>query len=536
MWNTDEFEQTWYVTMTTGTSGATIFYKIGQNGFDDPTHNGGQATNGTSVYTGAPIPVPVGNTSHFRAVAYREGMIDSVMRDLFVANYDSGGNAPAAGQRTVFYNNDPLNRTSMIDNGTETVYGSPSGVNQYMSVSGHTLAYDANFNLSGYDAWSYVYDAEKRLISASGSGTAMGQGHSAQFVYDGLGRCVKRTIDNVTTLITYDGWKPIAEWNGAGGLVAWNLYGPGADEILVRFDASDSKFLYYHLDAMGHVQFLLDEYGLVLDKYTYDAFGKPKVTDADGAERATTSNGNRFLFTGREYLSALGLYDYRHRVYHPALGRFLQVDPLGLQIEGAKLSAEQTALYTTGGAPEKFSASESNLYRYCNNDPVNKSDPTGLYVTYGGKWSEADAKAFEEEFAKQWADPAGRQNWSDAYSSSYEIRVTPVHGFFGGNKGFGIQAFDSQGREHGISIDQTDRQNNAPSVAGAQGSGNVEKKPQGDNTAANKQAHDAAREGGIGSTEKELLRKFHDVDKSTMNFQQMKELAAAIKANPGNYH
>ncbi len=455
MWNTDDFGETWYVTMTTGTSGATIFYKIGQNGFINPTHNGGQATNGTSVYTGAPIPVPVGNTSHFRAVAYKEGMIDSVMADLSVDNVENGGNAAAAGPRTVTYNNDPLNRTSVIDNGTETVYGPPSGVNQYTSVTGHTLTYDANFNLSGYDAWSYVYDAEKRLISASGSGTAMGQGHSAQFVYDGLGRCVKRTIDNVTTLITYDGWKPVAEWNGAGGLVAWNLYGPGADEILVRYDANAASYRYYHLDAHGHVRFLLNGNGEVIEKYTYDAFGQPKIMDGNGGEPTTTSYGNRFLFTGREYLSALGLYDYRHRVYHPALGRFLQVDPLGLQMEGAKLSAQQTALFPDGTAPKTFSSSELNLYRYCQSDPVNKSDPSGLYVVYSGKWTEEDAENFREMFKKQWDTPEGQQAWTERYNSDLPSIVSPYRGApaapNGGASNFAIADTKPVSRENPLS-------------------------------------------------------------------------------------
>jgi RHS repeat-associated protein len=71
------------------------------------------------------------------------------------------------------------------------------------------------------------------------------------------------------------------------------------------------------------------------------------------------------------------MYDYRHRIYHPGLGRFIETDPLGQQIEGAKLSAEQTALYGDG-APKTFSSSELNLYRYCHNDPVDKSDPFGL--------------------------------------------------------------------------------------------------------------------------------------------------------------
>ncbi len=47
------------------------------------------------------------------------------------------------------------------------------------------------------------------------------------------------------------------------------------------------------------------------------------------------------------------VYDYRNRLYQPELGRFLQPDP------------------------KEFAAGDYNLYRYCHNDPVNKSDPTG---------------------------------------------------------------------------------------------------------------------------------------------------------------
>ena len=50
---------------------------------------------------------------------------------------------------------------------------------------------------------------------------------------------------------------------------------------------------------------------------------------------------------------------------------------MGLQTEGAKLSPEQKALYGAG-APEAFGSSEMNLYRYCGDDPVDRSDPTGL--------------------------------------------------------------------------------------------------------------------------------------------------------------
>ena len=47
-------------------------------------------------------------------------------------------------------------------------------------------------------------------------------------------------------------------------------------------------------------------------------------------------------------------------MYQPELGRFLQPDP------------------------KEFGAGDYNLYRYCHNDPVNKTDPTGLIVSIEG--------------------------------------------------------------------------------------------------------------------------------------------------------
>lgn len=43
--------------------------------------------------------------------------------------------------------------------------------------------------------------------------------------------------DGTTKHTTYDGWKPVAEWDANRALVAWNIYGPGPDEILYRYDA-----------------------------------------------------------------------------------------------------------------------------------------------------------------------------------------------------------------------------------------------------------------------------------------------------------
>jgi YD repeat-containing protein len=56
-----------------------------------------------------------------------------------------------------------------------------NGLNQYTST-GPTLAYDNNGNLTGDGSWTYGYDVDNRLISASRSGLA------GTLAYDANGR------------------------------------------------------------------------------------------------------------------------------------------------------------------------------------------------------------------------------------------------------------------------------------------------------------------------------------------------------------
>ena len=271
-------------------------------------------------------------------------------------NVANGPPTDATRTVTYAYTPDKLSRSSMTDAGTTTTTTSytPDALNQYTNVSGRGYTYDNNFNLTGTDAFLGVYDAANHLVSASNSGSIDAPLTTAGFVYDGLGRCVKRTLNGVAALFVFDGWKPIAEWDEYQNLLAWNVYGPGADEILLRHQDAYG-YIRFHLDRHGNVAFLLDNVGVVREKYTYDAFGRPKVTDLNGEHpRSFSYYGHCFLFQGREYIKELGIYDYRNRFYYPALGRFLQTDPTG------------------------FGAGDMNLFRYCGDDPIDGSDPTGL--------------------------------------------------------------------------------------------------------------------------------------------------------------
>ena len=284
------------------------------------------------------------------------------------------------------YSPDRLNRVGMTehvnDQWVSTVYSGHSDINQigsYQEIGSSPVdcAYDDNFNLTSGLGFAATYDAENHLIRIANSQDEI------DFTYDGLGRCVKQTTNGYDTVFLFDDWKPVAEWDVfANYFQAWNVYGPGQDEILLR---QKSKYGYtrFHPDPHGNVEFLVDNDGQVVEHYTYDIFGTPKVEDWGGSNppRNWSYYGHRFLFQGREYFDKFGVYDYRRRFYYPEMGYFLQADPIGIQIGGAKLTAMQKALFSPGGqAPEAFGDSEANLYRYCHNDPVNKTDPTGLEV------------------------------------------------------------------------------------------------------------------------------------------------------------
>jgi RHS repeat-associated protein len=180
------------------------------------------------------------------------------------------------------------------------------------------------------------------------------------FGYDPLGRCVKRWIgsssmaaSNPATYLYYDGWNLVQEGSSASSAGRLYVHGGRVDEIVASLTLG--AWNYHHYDARGHCILLTGPSGNVIEQYEYDAFGKPYFYNAGGGVLPNGSSyGNRFLFTGREWLKDLKLYDYRARMYQPELGRFLQPDP------------------------KQFAAGDYNLYRYCHNDPVNKSDPTGL--------------------------------------------------------------------------------------------------------------------------------------------------------------
>jgi len=183
--------------------------------------------------------------------------------------------------------------------------------------------------------------------------------------YDYRGRRVKKvvtaaygTASSTTTTYTYDGDQVIAEYDGEGNLLRKFVYGPGIDEPVCMIDVADNNAVYYYqFDGLGSVAGLSDVSGNLVERYTYDVFGKVTIEDPDGAWLGQSKVGNPYAFTARRYDHESGTYYYRAREYDPAIGRFMQVDPIGY-----------------GYVVNRYG---TNLYLYVINNPVLLIDPTG---------------------------------------------------------------------------------------------------------------------------------------------------------------
>ncbi len=254
------------------------------------------------------------------------------------------------------------NRLSVVDTGVTKTY-SRNSLNQYTAAEGSTVSNGSEHEIASYQGNTYTYINDERLSSVNNGVYTL--------AYDALGRCVQRTLNGATTDYIYDGEKPILEYDTSGAIIGRNVYGKGIDEILLRIDVPHNWTLNYQQDHEGNVIYLTNVNGYKIAMYRYDVFGAPTYYDYTGTQVSTSPFNNRFLFTGREYASTFGFYEYRARAYHPTLGRFMSEDPKG------------------------FDAGDYNLYRYCHNDPEDLADPMGLSIEIPPSWLQSLQKQLQ---------------------------------------------------------------------------------------------------------------------------------------------
>ncbi len=328
-----------------------------------------------------------------RLVAFQEGFLNaahlpaSSPSDAQTWSLDGAGNWKGFTRLTTPYGSTPNNNNEYdeaqsggmrFDDGIPDDFGDnlltppPDGMN---------LAHDRNGNRTAGGTLQF-YDGHGRLVRAARLSDGM---TIAVYAYDALGRRVKRTLGSggpapVTMRSWYWGSGDIEERDGSGATARQTVHGLGG---------GGGGGGIWQVRATGSVEYLLEDAlgstvamtaGMapqVLERVTYDAYGKPtlqsalnaNLTDPTGAPIPMSTVGNPRLFAGMHYDPELGaraptlpadrggMYRTWHRYYDPNLGRFLTRDPQGVW-----------------GDP----AGAGNGYAYAGGNPVNWTDPTGL--------------------------------------------------------------------------------------------------------------------------------------------------------------
>jgi RHS repeat-associated protein len=244
------------------------------------------------------------------------------------------------GEALEWFSYDPAgNRSS--NNGNRVELGSG---NRLLSAWNARCGYDRHGNLTEAvwygKTWRYSYDARNQLVEAEGpEGKVL-------FEYDAFGRRTLKQSGTSKTEYVWCGEQLAREIITSGDKQETRdyLYLPGTHTpFALRIDG---HVYYYHCDHQGTPQRLTDTQGRIVWAAEYSAFGQARV------HVAVIENSLRF--PGQYYDSETGLSYNRFRYYSAELGRYITPDPVGL----------------LGG---------SNGYRYVGNDPLNKTDPLGLW-------------------------------------------------------------------------------------------------------------------------------------------------------------
>jgi len=230
-------------------------------------------------------------------------------------------------------------------------YGPANNLNQVASQAGQALTFNANGNLSTFQGATYGWTYGNRLENVSRPGM------SAAYAYDGEDRRTMKTVDGVITRTLWSGADEVAEMDGAGNILRRFIPdGSGAMDGRLASLEANGTIHWHHTDHQGSVVATSNASGAPVSLVNYSPNGE-LGTALDGTSLTAPPTGSPFGYTGRQYDPETGLWQYRARYYHPQLGQFLSHDPIGTK-------------------------DDPNLYLYVANDPVNRTDPTGMQTVY----------------------------------------------------------------------------------------------------------------------------------------------------------
>lgn len=294
--------------------------------------------------------------------------------------------------RSYQYGYDALNRlTDATDNlgrYTEKPAYDKNGNILKMFRNGNTVLNTASYG--AIDNLTYTYDSGNKLLKVEdSSNNAEGfnngtSGSTTDYSYDANGNMFTDTNKGITNIsynylnlpvqitlqtgtinYTYDamGVKQRKAVNGittdyAAGFQYENnsLQFFPQPEGYVRNNSGVYEYIYQYKDHLGNIRLSYNKSLNIIEENNYYPFGLKQKSHLETFNNLGNATAQKYMYNGKELQDELQLnvYDYGARNYDPALGRWMNIDPL------AELSRRFTP------------------YNYAVNNPISFVDPDGM--------------------------------------------------------------------------------------------------------------------------------------------------------------
>ena len=259
--------------------------------------------------------------------------------------YDEQGqltSAAVGGTRYAYTYDTAGNLITKTDGGTSHsyTYGNGAWRDLLTAYDGKSITYSGGNPTKYYNGSTFTWTQGRKLATAKVGNT------NISYTYDMAGVRSSKTVGSTT--YKYTTLSGLVTRQTGGGKTIDFVYDENNQPLAMKYN---NTLYYYVLNAQGDVVRIVDGSRSVVASYTYDPWGK--IISSSG----TLADINPLRYRGYYYDSETGFYYLQSRYYDPEIGRFINADSYA--------STDATGLLST------------NMFAYCENDPVNKSDPTG---------------------------------------------------------------------------------------------------------------------------------------------------------------
>lgn len=280
---------------------------------------------------------------------------------------------------------DDLNRviqsSTLQDNTTSTVnytYDSLGNITYKSDISQETFVYQKAHQLKSTGNITYTYDANGNVIQKNKNGKAISLEYNAnnkptliqddtnktEFFYAPNQSRYKKILNGNATF--YIG-KHYELENVQGAVLEKNYIYAGNDLVAIHIQEDDGNMVlpqnrYLHKDALGSIDTITNESGVVIQRLAYGAFGKQLVQSWINEKDKNKSLVKRG-YTGHEHISEFEFIHMNGRVYDVDTARFLSADP---------------------NIFHPFNPLDFNRYSYVWNNPLRYTDPSGFETNDDG--------------------------------------------------------------------------------------------------------------------------------------------------------